>query len=89
METEARDLNKQLLNLQHLCSELRNENTNLRSQVEASNYLVTTAQSEMEQYKARAQRILQEKEDLIRLKNENKSSESEEQILTNYYDELK
>jgi small-conductance mechanosensitive channel len=68
---------------------LRNENTNLRSQVEASNYLVTTAQSEMEKYKARAQRILQEKEDLILLKNQSRSAENSDQILTNYSDELK
>ncbi|XP_044256629.1 golgin-84 [Tribolium madens] len=88
LEIEVRDLNKQLLNLQHLYAELRNENANLRTQIEASNYLVSTAQSEMEQYKARAQRILQEKEDLIRLKNENKSSQND-QILTNYNDELK
>ncbi|XP_008193631.1 golgin-84 isoform X2 [Tribolium castaneum] len=88
LEIELQDLNKQLLNLHHLYAELRNENANLRSQVEASNYLVATAQSEMEQYKARAQRILQEKDDLIRLKNENKSSQND-QILTNYHDELK
>jgi myosin heavy subunit len=89
LEIEVRDLNKELLNLQHLCAELRNENTNLRSQVEASNYLVTTAQSEMEKYKARAQRILQEKEDLILLKNQSRSAENSDQILTNYSDELK
>ncbi|XP_063928347.1 golgin-84 isoform X2 [Zophobas morio] len=89
LENEVRDLSKQLLNLQHLYAELRNENTTLCSQVEASNYLVTTAQSEMEQYKARAQRILQEKENLILLKNESKSLENSDQILTNYNEELK
>ncbi|RZC38354.1 golgin-84, partial [Asbolus verrucosus] len=89
LEYEIQNLNKQLLNIQHLCAELRNENINLQSQVETANYLVATAQSEMEQYKARAQRILQEKEDLIALKNKSKSPENSDYIMTNYNDELR
>ncbi|KAJ8985857.1 hypothetical protein NQ317_006229 [Molorchus minor] len=88
IEFENQDLNKQLLNMQHLYSELRNENTNLQFQIERCNEQVTQAQIEKDQYIARAQRILQEKERLIALKQENVTDESQN-IYATYNEELK
>ncbi|KAJ8955333.1 hypothetical protein NQ318_003427 [Aromia moschata] len=89
LEFENQDLNKQLLNMQHLYSELRNENANLQFQIERSNEQVAQAQIEKDQYIARAQRILQEKERLISLKQENSSSEETQNIYATYNEELK
>ncbi|KAJ8936442.1 hypothetical protein NQ314_012304 [Rhamnusium bicolor] len=89
LEFENQDLNKQLLNMQHLYSELRNENANLQFQVERSNEQVAQAQIEKDQYIARAQRILQEKERLISLKQENTSTEEAQNIFATYNEELK
>ncbi|XP_049820330.1 golgin-84 isoform X2 [Aethina tumida] len=89
LELENQDLNKQLLNLQHLYSGLRNDNSNLQTQIERTNEQLSFAQQEKEQYIARAQRILQEKENLIALKQENASPEENENIFANYNDQLK
>ncbi|XP_057672886.1 golgin-84 isoform X2 [Diorhabda carinulata] len=89
LELENQDLNKQLLNMQHLYSDLRNENSNLRFQIERANEQVAEAQIEKDQYIARAQRILQEKERLISLKQQNNSDENVENIFTTYNEELK
>ncbi|XP_022902416.1 golgin-84 [Onthophagus taurus] len=93
LESDNRELNKQILNLQHLYSELQNENINVKSQLERANESVSIAQNEMEQYKNRAQRILQEKEKLLSHKsssNENSSSENEsDKFLNKYNNQLK
>lgn len=89
MEFESQDLNKQLLNIQHLYSELKNENCNLQFQIERCNEQVAQAQMEKDQYIARAQRILQEKEKLISLKQENVSHEETNNIFETYNEELK
>lgn len=72
-------------------SELQNENSNLQSQLDRVNENFILTQNEMEQYRARAQRILQEKEKFIELKNENLSgSESTNiQLMNSYVTELK
>lgn len=69
-------------------SELKNENSNLQFQIERCNEQVGQAQIEKDQYIARAQRILQEKEKLISLKQENVSNE-ETNIFETYNEELK
>ncbi|XP_066158897.1 golgin-84 isoform X2 [Euwallacea fornicatus] len=92
LELENQDVNKQLLNIQHLYSEIRNENANLQFQVDRLNEQLSSAQSEKEQYVARAQRILQEKEKLIALKQKNPGNEIEDverNIYMNYSDEQK
>ncbi|KAL1493465.1 hypothetical protein ABEB36_011512 [Hypothenemus hampei] len=89
LELENEDLNKQLLNIQHLYSEMRNENSNLQIQVERLHKQLDSAQYEREQYVARAQRILQEKEKLISLKKETEHEEVESSILNTYNEELK
>ncbi|XP_050519102.1 golgin-84 [Diabrotica virgifera virgifera] len=89
LELDNQDLNKQLLNMQHLYSDLRNENFNLQFQMEKASEQVTEAQIEKDQYIARAQRILQEKEKLISLKQENQSSENNDNIFITYNEELK
>ncbi|XP_066258854.1 golgin subfamily A member 5 isoform X2 [Euwallacea similis] len=92
LELENQDVNKQLLNIQHLYSEIRNENVNLQFQVDRLNEQLALAQSEKEQYVARAQRILQEKEKLIALKQENSGNEIEKverNIYMNYNEEQK
>ncbi|KAJ8923600.1 hypothetical protein NQ315_010179 [Exocentrus adspersus] len=88
LEFENQDLNKQLINMQHMYSELRNENANLQFQIERCNEQVAQAQVEKDQYIARAQRILQEKEKLISLKQENTFSETSN-LFETYNEELK
>ncbi|XP_060537364.1 golgin-84 isoform X2 [Cylas formicarius] len=87
LEMENQDINRQLLNMQHLYSEMRNENSNLQFQLDRTNEQLTLAQQEKDQYVARAQRILQEKEKLIAVKDTNDIKD--ENILTTYNDELK
>lgn len=84
-------MNKDLLNLRHLYNELLNENSQLKTQLERSNEYAAIAQNEMEQYKIRAQRILQEKEKLINLKNNNSSNNCEcnHNVINTYNEELK
>lgn len=91
LELQNQDLNKQLLNLQHLYREIQNENTNIQTQVDRSNESVKQAQEEMEQYKARAQRVLQEKEKLFALKNQPSLSEHnlDTAVIYTYNEELK
>lgn len=88
LEIENQDLQKQLLNMKHLYSEIKNENSNLHLQLERANEQVYDAQLEKEQYKARAQRILQEKEKLISIKGDGQVSE-EENLMLKYNEQLK
>lgn len=88
LEAENQEISQQLLNIQHLYSETNNENINLLAQLERANEIVSAAQNEMEQYKARAQRILQEKEILIAFKKEVETDENT-CILATYNEELK
>lgn len=90
LELENRDLYKQFLNIQHLYSEIRNENISLQFKVDRLNEQLASAQSEKEQYVARAQRILQEKEKLISLNQaDHDSNEQENNIFMTYNEELK
>ncbi|XP_044765050.1 golgin-84 [Coccinella septempunctata] len=90
LEFENDDLSKQLLNVQHLYSEIRNENSILKSNLERANEAVNSAEMEMEQYKARAHRILQEKERIICLKPGDTALDNvEENIYRSYNEELK
>lgn len=90
LELENRDLYKQFLNIQHLYSEIRNENISLQFKVDRLNEQLASAQSEKEQYVARAQRILQEKEKLISLnQGDHVSNEQENNIFMTYNEELK
>lgn len=68
LQEQNQELSKELLNLQHLCCEIKNQNSNLRTQVQRANESVASAKKEMEQYRTRAQRILQEKEKIISFK---------------------
>lgn len=70
LEAENQEINHQMLNVLHLYSEAKNENVSLKAQLDRANETVLHAQNEMEQYKARAQRILQEKENLLSFKRE-------------------
>lgn len=88
LEIDNHDLNKQLLNMQHLYCAMRNEHSNLQFQVERANEQVAEAQIEKDQYIARAQRILQEKEKLISFNQEN-TSDDNENIFATYKEELK
>lgn len=88
LEFENQNLNKQLLNIHHLYLQLRNENSNLQNQIERLNEQIVNAQNEKDQYMARAQRILQEKETLIHLKEEN-TTDDDNNIFSNYMEELK
>lgn len=90
LESENQEINQQILNIQHLYSEIKNENINLKAQLERANDSVVQAQNEMELYKARAQRILQEKENLISFKKEDVIESNEKlSVLSNYNEELK
>lgn len=91
LEQENQQLNRQILNLQHLYSEVKNENAALSEQLQRANECVAETNAEMEQYRARAQRVLQEKEKLISYKNQADTgdTESDHAILTNYLEELK
>ncbi|KAK4872126.1 hypothetical protein RN001_016250 [Aquatica leii] len=89
LECENDEINQQLINIRHLYSELQNENSNLQSQLERTNESLIVTQNEMEQYRARAQRILQEKEKLINLKQNNAGVENNDLIITTYNEELK
>lgn len=90
LELENQDLYKQFLNIQHLYSEIRNENISLQFKVDRLNEQLASAQSEKEQYVARAQRILQEKEKLISLnQGDHESNEQENNIFMTYNEELK
>lgn len=71
-------------------SEIRNENISLQFKVDRLNEQLASAQSEKEQYVARAQRILQEKEKLISLnQGDHVSNEQENNIFMTYNEELK
>ncbi|KAK9889404.1 hypothetical protein WA026_004678 [Henosepilachna vigintioctopunctata] len=90
LEFQNEDLNKQLLNIQHLYSEIRNENSILKNSLERANEMVSVAEHEMEQYKARAHRILQEKEKLLNLKSAVETHiNQEEKIYLNYNEEMR
>ncbi|ERL86152.1 golgin-84 isoform X1 [Dendroctonus ponderosae] len=90
LEQENQDVNKQLLNIQHLYSEVRNENVNLQFQVERLNEQLASTQHEKEQYIARAQRVLQEKEKLITMKQTSDNNETvNNDIFASYNEELK
>lgn len=90
LENENQEVNQQILNIQHLYSEIKNENINLRAQLQRADESVVQAQNEMELYKARAQRILQEKENLISFKKEDVVASNEKlSVLSNYNEELK
>ncbi|CAH0546651.1 unnamed protein product [Brassicogethes aeneus] len=85
LEFENQDLNRQLLNLQHLYSELRNNRVNLESKIQRLNEELDNTQKAKEQYKVRAYRILQEKEKFIK---EN-DKEVNDDIYANYNENLK
>lgn len=87
MEFENQDLQKQLLHLKHLYSETKNQNNNLQLQLERATDQIAETQIEKDQYKARAQRILQEKEKLISMKNEGQGSEDTDNIIIMKYNE--
>ncbi|XP_030748447.1 golgin-84 [Sitophilus oryzae] len=89
LELENHEVTKELLNIQHLYLEMRNENANLHSQIERINEQLIQSQKEKEQYVIRAQRILQEKEKLIELKQTNNSGEQGRNIFETYNEELK
>lgn len=88
-EIENQDLQKQLLNMKHLYSEIKNENGSLQLQLDRANEQLSEAQVEKEQYKARAQRILQEKEKLILIKNDGQSTNENESLVIKYNEQLK
>lgn len=90
LEFENQDLQKQLLHLKHLYSETKNENNNLQLQLERATEQIAETQIEKDQYKARAQRILNEKERLISMKNEGQGSENTDNIhVIKYNEQLK
>lgn len=88
-EFENQDLQKQLLNMKHLYSEIKNENVNLQLQLERATEQVSEVQIEKEQYKARAQRILQEKEKIISIKHEGQGIEESDNVVLKYNEQLK
>lgn len=87
MEFENQDLQNQLLHLKHLYSETKNDNTNLQLQLERATEQIADTQIEKEQYKARAQRILNEKEKLIAMKNDGQGSEITDYLVVIKYNE--
>lgn len=87
LEVNNQDLNKQLLNIQHLYRELQNDNSNLQLQVERANLHVEQAQNEMEHYKIRAHRVLQEKAAQKETSVEN--LEVDNSVIASYNEELK
>lgn len=89
LEADNQDLQKQLLNLKHLYSEIKNENSNLWLQLERSNEQIVEAQNEKEQYKIRAQRILQEKEKLISIMEKKEQGIQDDAIIIKCNEELK
>ncbi|KAK5639137.1 hypothetical protein RI129_011629 [Pyrocoelia pectoralis] len=89
LEQENEEINQQLMNIRHMYCELENENSNLQSQLERTTETLLGTQMEMEQYRARASRILQEKEKLIRLKQNESCVENNELIFSNYNEELR
>lgn len=89
LEFENQDLQKQLLNMKHLYSEIKNENTNFQLKLDRLTEQVSEVQIEKEQYKARAQRILQEKEKLISIKNEGHGIEESDNVMLKYNEQLK
>lgn len=90
LEQQNQELSKQLLNFQHLYYETKNENSSLHDQISRANECVAATKSEMEQYRARAQRILQEKERLLSLGDHIPADASDESnLLLTYNEELK
>lgn len=89
LELENQEVNKQLLNVQHLYAEVRNENVSLQSQVERINEQLTQTQMEKEQYVIRAQRILSEKEKLLSLNQANVTNEESGNTFVLYSEEIK
>lgn len=91
LEEQNQQVISQILNLQHLYSEIKNENAVLNEQLKRANEYVAAINVEMEQYKVRAQRVLQEKEKLISYKKDVgcNDGESNNGILANYLEELK
>lgn len=79
-------MSQEILNVHHLYLQLRNENSNLQNQIERLNEQIVNAQNEKDQYMARAQRVLQEKEELINLKED---TSDDNNAFANYIDMLK
>lgn len=91
LEAENQEINHEILNIRHLYSEMKNENVSLKLLLDRANESVLHAQNEMEQYKARAQRILQEKENLLSFKQEEGFTDLNQKItaLSNFIEDLK
>ncbi|KAF7287021.1 hypothetical protein GWI33_002857 [Rhynchophorus ferrugineus] len=89
LELENQEVNKQLLNVQHLYAEVRNENVNLQGQIERINEQLIQTQMEKEQYVIRAQRILSEKEKLLSLNQADVINEESRNIFGLYSEEMK
>lgn len=75
--------------MQHLYCDVKNENMNLQSQLERANESIFAAKTEMEQYRVRAQRILQEKERLIAERDQPCLEKNDNSILVTYNEQLK
>lgn len=89
LQEQNQQLSKELLNFQHLYYEVKNHNSNLQAQVHRANESVAAAKTEMEQYRTRAQRILQEKEKIISFKESSPQNIENNDILISCNEELK
>lgn len=91
LEHQNQQYAREILNMQHLYSELKNENAVLGEQLQRANESIAATVEEMEQYKIRAQRVLQEKEKLISYKEKVGSGDTQcdSAILANYLEETK
>lgn len=92
LEQQNQQYSGEILKLQHLYNEIKNENYALNEQLKRANESIAAANAEMEQYKIRAQRVLQEKEKLISYKQKTDGSndnETDDTMLVNYLEEIK
>lgn len=82
-------LSKELLNIKHQYSQLSNDNTNLRYQIESLTKQLSEAEKEKNIYIARAQRILQEKEQTVALQQSSLNKDETENVYAAYNEELR
>lgn len=80
-EGENEQLSKEILNLQHMHSGLLHENSNLQSQLDRANEAVLLAQNEMQEYRARARRMLEDREKALLPQQEQTSLDINSEIV--------
>lgn len=92
LENQNKQSSIEILKLKQVCNEITNEAFILKDELKRAKKALAAANAEMEHYKIRAQRVLQEKDKMISYKQEHAESdgaESDKAMLAKYLEETK